>query len=138
MSALTPMDDFFPEFFRRLSSTPAFDIDRAPEIRLDVNETDKAFIVRAEVPGARKSDVRVEIDGNVLTIGAHLAGDVDEAKVDGERSLLRETWRGDIRRTVSLPADVDDKAAVAKLEDGVLRLTLPKSGNDSAKVLAIQ
>jgi len=140
MSALTrfeSVDNFFPEFFRRLARPMEFGAEMPADIRLDVKETDKAYIVAAEVPGARKDDVRVAIDGNVVTISTQTRKDVED-KADGGRVLVRETWRGQSSRTIALAHDVDDKAATAKLEDGMLKLTLPKRTGASSKLLAIQ
>ncbi|HEX7686852.1 MAG TPA: Hsp20/alpha crystallin family protein [Burkholderiaceae bacterium] len=141
MSALTrfdPMDEFFPEFFRRLARPLSFDAGLPAEIRLDVSENEKEYLVSAEVPGARKDDVRVEIDRNQVTISAEVRKDVEDKHADGGRALLRETWRGRTSRTFTLAQDVDDKAASAKLEDGVLRLTLPKRAGAASKLLSIQ
>jgi len=141
MSALTrfeSMDDFFPEFFRRLARPPASGADMAADIRLDVRETDKNYVVSAEVPGARKDDVRVSIDGNVVTISTQMRKDVEDKSADGGRMLVRETWRGQSSRTIALAHEVDDKAATAKLEDGVLKLTLPKRTGESSRLIAIQ
>lgn len=140
MSALTrfeSMDEFFPEFFRRLARPMDIAGALPADIRLDVNETDKAYLVSAEVPGAKKDDIRVAIDGNVLTISAQMRKDVED-KSAGGRTLVRETWRGQSSRTISLAQDVDDKAATAKLEDGVLKLTLPKRAGAASRLIAIQ
>ena len=96
MSALTrfdPMDEFFPEFFRRLARPLSFDAGLPAEIRLDVSENEKEYLVSAEVPGARKDDVRVEIDRNQVTISAEVRKDVEDKHADGGRALLRVVHR---------------------------------------------
>jgi len=141
MSALTryeSLDDFFPAFFRRLARPTDIEASMAAEIRLDVTENDKEYLVSAEVPGAKKDDVRVQIDGNIVTITTQMRKDVEEKRADGGRTIVRETWRGQSSRTLSLAQDVDDKAATAKLEDGVLRLTLPKRAGTASRLIAIQ
>jgi len=141
MSALTrfdPLDDFFPEFFRRLARPMSFDGDFATDIRVDLSENDKEYLVSAEIPGAKKEDIRVAIDGNCVSISAEVKKDFEDKKADGGRTLLRETCRGSVSRSFTLAQDVDDKGASAKLENGVLRLTLPKRAGTSSKVLAIQ
>lgn len=140
MSALTrfdPIDSFFPEFFRRLARPMALDATLPSDIRIDVEETDKDYQVSAEIPGAKKDDIRVAIDGNVVSISAEVNKD-EESRADGGRTLVRETWHGSVARTFTLEQDVDDKGASAKLENGVLRLTLPKRTGASRKMLAIQ
>ena len=54
------------------------------------------------------------------------------------RSLVRETYHGAVSRGFTLASDVDDKGAVAKLDDGVLRLTLPKREGSGSRTLKIQ
>jgi len=141
MSALTryeAIDDFFPEFFRRLARPMDLEASLPADIRLDVNENDKEYLISAEVPGAKKDDIRVEIDGNLVTISTQMRKDVENKSADGTRTLMRETWRGQSSRTISLAQDVDDKATVAKLEDGVLRLTLPKRAGTASRQIQIQ
>lgn len=141
MSALTrfeSMDDFFPEFFRRLARPMDIAGTMPADIRLDITETDKEYHVSAELPGAKKDDIRVEIDGNILTISTQMRKDVEDKPAGGGRALVRETWRGQCSRTVSLAQEVDDKAATAKLADGVLRLTLPKRAGSASRLIAIQ
>ncbi|HZF86304.1 MAG TPA: Hsp20/alpha crystallin family protein [Burkholderiaceae bacterium] len=89
----------------------------------------------AEIPGAKKEDVRVSIDGSYVSIAAEI--NKDEERKSG-RSIVRETFRGSVSRGFSLASEVDDKNAVAKLEDGVLRLTLPKREGAPQKLLKIQ
>jgi len=141
MSALTryeTIDDFFPEFFRRLARPMDIEASLPADIRLDVNENDKEYLISAEVPGAKKDDIRVEIDGNIVTISTQMRKDVENKSADGTRTLVRETYRGQSSRTISLAQDVDDKATVAKLEDGVLRLTLPKRAGTASRLIPIQ
>src|ERR1700756_3683795 len=97
MSALTryeSIDDFFPEFFRRLARPMDIEAALPADIRLDVSENDKEYLVSAEVPGAKKDDIRVEVDGNVVTISTQRRKDVEDKRADGGRTLMRETWRG--------------------------------------------
>jgi len=141
MNALTRLeanDDFFPEFFRRLARPLGLDVGLPADMRLDVSENDKEYLVSAEIPGARKDDIRVQVDRNTVTITADVRKDIEDKHANGGRALLRETFRGHTMRSFTLGQDVDDKAAVAKLEDGVLRLTLPKRPSSTGKLLAIQ
>jgi len=109
--------------------------DLPADIRVDVTENDKEYLVTAEIPGAKKEDVRVSIDGSYVSISAEIKKD-DEKKHG--RSIVRETYRGNVSRGFSLATEVDDKTAVAKLENGILHLTLPKRANGTHNVLKIQ
>ncbi|HEY0858295.1 MAG TPA: Hsp20/alpha crystallin family protein [Albitalea sp.] len=139
MNALTRMerfDDMFPEFFRRLARPLALSEDSPGDIRIDVTENDKDYLVRAEVPGAKKEDIRVTVDGNFVSISAEVRKEKEEKS--GGRVLLKETYFGSASRGFSLAHEVDAKAVVAKLEDGVLKLTLPKRQGAGARTVAIE
>lgn len=128
MNALTRLDrleNLFPDMLRRWARPLQLidDVELPADIRVDVNESDKEYLVTAEIPGAKKEDVRVSIDGNYVSISAEIKK--DQEKKHG-RALVTETYRGSVSRGFSLSSEVDEKTAVAKLEDGVLRLTLPK------------
>lgn len=139
MSALTRMerfDDMFPEFFRRLARPLALSEDTPGDIRIDVTENDKDYQVRAEIPGAKKEDIRVTVDGNFVSIAAEVRKEKEEKS--GGRVLLKETYFGSASRGFSLAHEIDAKAVVAKLEDGVLKLTLPKRQGAGARTVAIE
>ncbi len=140
MNALTRLDRFddlwseFRRFMQPLSRT----IEPMGEIRLDIDEDDKAYTVRAEMPGVKKDDVRVEIDGNLVSISAEVRKDVEEKEKADGRVLVRETYRGSASRSFSLAHEIDKEHAVAKLEDGMLKLTLTKRKGVSTRRLAIE
>ena len=137
MNALTRLDrfeDLMPEFFRRISRPLA--VAEPGDIRLDVTENDKDYQVRAEIPGAKKEDMRVHVDGNFVSISAEVRKDKEEKS--GGRVLVRESYYGRVSRGFSLAHEIDDKAVAAKLEDGVLKLTLPKREGTGARPIAIQ
>ncbi|MBB3641859.1 MULTISPECIES: Hsp20/alpha crystallin family protein [Variovorax] len=137
LSRLDRIENLFPDMLRRWAR-PLQLIDEAElpaDIRLDISENDKEYLVTAEIPGAKKEDVRVSIDGSYVSISAEVRK--DEEKKQG-RSIVRETYRGSMSRGFSLASEVDDKTAVAKLEDGVLHLTLPKREGTARTTLKIQ
>jgi HSP20 family protein len=139
MTALTRMDrfdDLFPEFFRRFARPFALADDSPGEIKLDITENDKDYQVRAEIPGAKKEDIRVTVDGNFVSIVAESKKEKEEKS--GGRVLVKETYVGRTSRGFSLAHEIDDKAVNAKLEDGVLKLTLPKSQASGARPIAIE
>lgn len=136
MSNLTrydPLDDLFRGFFVRPVEfgAPA----EAPTIKVDVKERDKAFVVHAEMPGIKKEDIHVNIDGSVVSISAERRQE-KEVK-EGERVLRTERYFGKVSRSFQLGQDIDDSQANAKFTDGVLELTLPKKAATQAKRLVI-
>ena len=131
------IDDFFPEFFRRLARPMEFPRDMPGDIRIDVTENDKDYQVRAEIPGAKKEDIRVSVEGNAVSISAEVRKEKEEKSKEG-RVLVRETSYGAVSRAFTLGTDIDDKAVVAKLEDGVLKLTLPKREGSRTRQIQVQ
>jgi HSP20 family protein len=146
MSALTRferMDDLFPDFFRRMMRPASFpaalaEFEAPAEIRVDVSESDNSYDIRAEVPGFKKEEIRVSIDGNRVSISAESKREKEEKTGKGQRTLVKELYWGSASRSFSLPHEVDDKAATAKYEDGLLKLSLPKKTEASRRNLAIQ
>ena len=141
MNALTRLDSLeqmFPELLRRFGRPSLFRENPDVEIRVDVTEQDKAYEVRAEIPGARKEDIRVRVDGNFVSIAAEVRREKEEKDRSGGRVLLKETFVGSASRGFSLGHEVDEKGVIAKLENGVLKLTLPKRDGASARNIAIE
>jgi len=142
MNALTRFerfDDMFPELFRRFMQPMALNVEPMGEIRLDIDENDKSYTVRAELPGVKKEDLRVEVDGNRVSISAEVRKDYEQKDKAGTgRTLVRETYRGSASRSFTLAHDVDESGVVAKLEDGMLTLTLPKREGTRSRRVAIQ
>lgn len=110
-------------------------VDRAPQIKIDLSEHDDSYMVKADIPGVRKEDIDVRIDRNQVTISAEVKQE-KEVK-DGERVLRSERYFGKVSRSFQLAQDIDDGKAVARFNDGVLELTLPKRAATASKRLAI-
>lgn len=142
MSALTRLDPFeqmLPEMFRRFAQPmrlAGMGTELAGDIRLDVSETPTDYAVRAEIPGAKKEDIRVTVDGNFVNIAAEIRRDKEE-KSEG-RVLLKESYHGSVSRGFSLAHEVDAGRVEAKFEDGVLKLTLPKRESTGSRTIAVK
>jgi len=108
----------------------------APSIKLEVSEKDDAYHVKAEVPGVRKEDIKVKIDGDRLSISAENKKESDEKK--NGKVVKSEFQYGVTSRAISLGSDVDASKSVASYENGVLELTLPKLPSAAARELTIQ
>ena len=104
--------------------------------RLDVTESDQAFSIDVDMPGVRKEDVKISVDRQRLTI----EGECRSSKQDkqDENVVYTERMARRFVRSFTLPTDVDDSAAQAHMENGVLHLTLPKKQGASATRIAIQ
>jgi len=128
-------DDLSKGFFLRPLS-----LGQAPElptrIKVDVKEDDSAYTVHAEIPGVRKEDIHVSLDGNQVSISSEVKKETEEKK--GERIVHSERYFGKVMRTFTVGQDVDEAGATAKYSDGVLELRLPKKAATSAKKLTVQ
>ena len=131
--SLEPFDDIFRGFFRpmRFEGLP-----QQMQIKLDIKETEKDYTVHAEIPGVKKDEIHVTIDGNQVSISAEVRKEKEEK--EGEKVLRSERYYGKVFRSFSLAHEVDDAKAKAKYSDGVLELTLPKKSGAGAKKLSVQ
>lgn len=129
------LDDMFKGLFVR---PMRFDLDvAAPQMRMkiDVTRTDDTYTVRADIPGVKKEDIQVAVDGNEVTISGEIKKETEERK--GEEVLRSERYYGKVSRSFTLPHDVDEGRVVAKYADGVLKLTLPLKAQAKAKKIAV-
>jgi HSP20 family protein len=110
--------------------------DALPRVKVDVAEQNGAYKVTAELPGVKKEDIQVSIDGSQVTLGAEVKQEKD-ASQDG-RVLHSERVFGKVVRSFTLPQEVDESKAEAKFRDGVLELTLPKKAAAQRKQISIQ
>lgn len=124
----------FDEYFRNFGMSPLLSQIEVPDIRLDVSETDKAYTIKADIPGAKKEDIDVSVDGRQVTISATMSRKTEKK---GESSLYTERSEGQVYRSFTLPTEVDNKSAQAHYENGVLDLMLPKKSNGNERRLKI-
>jgi HSP20 family protein len=129
------VDDLFKGFFVRPVSYEGRDA-VLPRVKVDVAEKNGAYTVTAELPGVKKEDIQVTIDGAQVTLAAEVKRE-KEASQD-ERVLHTERVYGKVSRSFTLPQEVDEGKAEAKFKDGVLELTLPKKAAAARKQVTIQ
>jgi HSP20 family protein len=112
--------------------------DEQPElsIKLDVKENGDDFRVHADIPGVKKEDIQVTIDGSVVTLRAEAKA--EKEKKEGDKVLCSERYHGVVSRSFQLPADVDQSRAQAVYKDGVLDLTLPKKTVSKSQQVPVQ
>lgn len=127
------LDDVFRGFLRPMRWETA---QNAPQIRIDVTEDPAGYVVKAEIPGVRKEDIDVRIDGPQVSISAEVKKETEDRK-EG-RVLRSERYYGYVSRAFTLASDVDQAQAVAKYQDGVLELKLPKKATTESRKLSIQ
>jgi HSP20 family protein len=91
--------------------------------------------VHAEIPGAKKEDIKVTVDGNEVAISAEVRRNSE--RKDGERVTHSERYYGRVYRAFTLDSAIDDRAAQAQYKDGVLELALPKKAGGRPAKLAV-
>jgi HSP20 family protein len=128
------VDDLFKGFLVRPMYSEARE--QVARVKVDVTERDGAYLVHADLPGVKKEDIQLSIDGAQVTLSAEIKREKD-AK-EGERVLHTERVYGKVSRSFTLPQDIDEGAAQAKFADGVLELTLPKKVAAQKKQITIQ
>jgi HSP20 family protein len=129
----TGFDELFRGFFKPVRMEGA----RTPiTIKMDVTETGDGYMIHAEVPGVKKEDINVEIEGNEVTISAEVKREWE--KKDGDKMLRSERYYGNVYRSFTLPHELDESKSEAKYNDGVLELKLVrKAGVTAGKKLPI-
>jgi len=136
MSQLTrynPVEELFRGFFVKPIDYP--NELSTQQIRMDVRELEDAYLVHADIPGAKKEDIHVDIEGNHVAISTEIRQEKDVK--DGERVLRSERFYGQMSRSFQLAHDIDEAKATAQFNNGVLELTLPKKLGHSGRRLAI-
>jgi HSP20 family protein len=88
----------------------------------DIEETDDAYVLEMDLPGVKKDDIDIEINGRELTV----SGEIKEKERAG---ILRRRTRkvGEFHYSVTLPMEIDAESVGADLDDGVLSIRIPKS-----------
>lgn len=136
LTRYNPVDDAFDDLFRGFLMRPVR-MEGAPEvqIKLDVKEDDKNYLVHAEIPGVKKEDIHVSIDGKQVAISAEIKNE-REIK-EGEKVLRSERYYGKVSRAFTVAQDLDESRSQARYNDGILELTLAKQAVAQAKRLEI-
>jgi HSP20 family protein len=143
ITRFNPLEDAFENWFRGVPVWLPTPETRAPTptqfrrdvIRMDVTENDKEYQVLAEMPGVKKEEISITINGNEVAVSAEVKHEKDAE--NSETVLRAERYYGTIQRAFSLAQEVDEATAQAKYNDGVLELTLPKKAVVAAKRLAV-
>jgi len=129
-----PLEDFFRGFFvRPVEFGTSVEI---PSMRVDVHEDAQHYTVHAELPGMKKEDIHVHVEGGAVSISAKRRQETETR--EGDKVLHTERSFGEVSRSFQLGADVDEIHASAKYVDGVLELSLPKKAISQAKRLKIE
>ena len=134
----SPFSDLMDEMFKNFMSRPMrfLEDETGIQMRSDLSEDDKNFVIKSEIPGVKKEDIHISIDGNRVSISAETKRESEEK--EGTKVVRSERYYGKVFRSMTLDSDVDQDQADAKYEDGVLILTLPKKAGSAAKQLTVK
>lgn len=134
----SPLGEAFDDLFRGFFVRPvSYEVPAgAAQFRVDVSENEKAYTLRAELPGVKKEDINVTIDGDTVAISAEVKSEKDVK--NGDRVLRTERYQGKLYRAFTLGQAVEEAGTHARYVDGVLELTLPKKAAAQAKRISIQ
>ncbi|MDF7823847.1 Hsp20/alpha crystallin family protein [Pontiellaceae bacterium B12227] len=124
------MDRLFGSALNPYTGFPEFDAvweKNVGQPRMDLREQDDAYVVKMDLPGMSKSDISIEVSDNVLTVKADRKASIE--RKEGEKVLVQERNLSSVSRKVVLQKPVNADQA-AEYKDGVLRITLPKTGKD--------
>lgn len=105
-------------------------------IKIDVKDCKDHYELQAELPGVHKKDIKIEVKDDQVTISAETKKITEEKA--GENIIRSERYYGWLTRTVRLDHNVKSEGSVAKFDNGVLTLTLPKINNHHGQVIAVQ
>jgi len=132
-----PFEDSFDDLVKGFFLRPMrFDQQDHTRAKIDVKEDANSYTVLAEIPGVKKEDIQVSVDGNQVAISAEIKRQKEEKQ--GEKTLRSERYYGKVYRSFALAQDVDQEKAQAKYESGVLELRLPKKAAASIRTLTVQ
>ena len=128
-------DDMFTPFTRG-GALSQWSEEGSSTPRMNVTENDQGFEIEAEMPGIKKEDIKVAIDKQRVTIEGE--SQRENAQRDGEKVVYSERSERRFVRSFTLPSEVDEGSAQARLENGILHLSLPKKQGSAATRLTIQ
>lgn len=135
---LTRFDPFgdLDSMFKGFVMRPVFQgATAAPQMKLDVTEDDKAYTIKAEIPGVKKEDIHISVDGNLVSISAEVKKETE--KKEGKKVVHSERYFGQVSRSFTLAKEVEQATASAKYADGVLEAVLPKKQGSAAKQISV-
>jgi HSP20 family protein len=128
----------WPEWSRAIAAPVATSRanNNALAMPVDVIETARGWTIRAELAGVTKEQIDIQIDKNSVSIAAKRERHT-ELK-DGERLLRTEIAAGSVMRSFAMPSELDESAASAKFDAGILTLELPRKQAQVARKLSVQ
>jgi HSP20 family protein len=138
MTNIARYDPFneFDDVFKGLFVRPMrFEIGQQTQLKMDLTRTDDTYSVKAEMPGVKKDDIHISVEGNQVTISGESSKEREEKK--GEEVIRSERYYGKVSRSFTLPQEVDESKVVANYADGVLNLKLPVKARSAGRKISV-
>jgi HSP20 family protein len=141
MSNLTRVDPFsagFDDWFKGLMLRPMrmdIDMPESMQLKMDVTRSDEGYVVKAEMPGVKKEDIHVTVDGSQVTISGEVKRESEEKQ--DEQVIRSERYYGKVARSFTLPQDIDEAKVAAQCNDGVLELKLPRKAQSAGRKIEV-
>ena len=124
---------YSPFFARALRRTGGEGIEWSPVA--DITETDKEYLIKAELPEVKKEDLKITLDNGVITIAGERR---HEEKQEDANEIRVESLYGTFSRSFSLPDNIDAKGIQAETKDGVLKVSIPKTKAAAPRAISIE
>ena len=128
------MDDLFNRYARMARHNALRGEVDAWAPSADITETDKEYLIKANLPEVRREDVKVTLDNGAITISGERKREKEEK---GENEIRMESFYGMFSRSFSLPENVDTRNVHAESKDGVLKIHIPKTGAAKPRSISI-
>ncbi|MDD4037863.1 MAG: Hsp20/alpha crystallin family protein [Sphaerochaeta sp.] len=128
-NGLSNFDSLFSDLFSD------WGVSRSKIPPVDIYETEKSYVIEAELAGYKQDEVQVNVDKHVLKLSSNKESLKD---VDGKKSLVRERYFKKFERSFSLPEGIDEEKIEGEFSDGVLTLTLPKKKEVLPKTIEVK
>ena len=128
-NGLSNFDSLFSDLFSD------WGVSRSKIPPVDIYETERSYVIEAELAGYKQDEVQVNVDKHVLKLSSNKESLKD---VDGKKSLVRERYFKKFERSFSIPEDIDEEKIEGEFSDGVLTLTLPKKKEVLPKTIEVK
>ena len=137
-NAATEIDTLFERLWNDFMA-PSFPVrfETAPALytpAVDLYEKDGTFVVEMSVPGYKREDIDVEVNGTLLTISGKYG---DTKTEEGAKYHYRQIRRGVFTRTITLPQEIEQSAVKATIENGILKVTAKPAKPISSKKIEV-
>lgn len=132
------MDRLFDQSFVRPARIGIQEVSGVISMPIDLYERNGDYVIKAYLPGVRAEDVSINADQSTVTVQAHIPGEMEREEAKSYKWLVNELGHGDVVRAVTLPVPIDADKIDATVENGILRVIVPKAEQAKPKKIAVK